>query len=365
MIANLVSDLIDRFFGRNRYGVTKAAMDGPLRPNSKLDDANALLSNIDADNLVSTGEAVLFTMDKAVWRLGPDCKGDKLHTLPLSATAMAISDRGRLVVALEDGVLLIFNKAEVKRITTAADAGLRCITAVAFYGEDKIVLTNGSIEHTTEQWQVDLMSRNNLGSIWLFDISINRLESLASGLKYPCGLLVIGDTVIVSESWAHRLVSYSLHGKTSKVVLSDLPGYPGRLSKDPNGDIWLCVFAPRSQLIEFVLREDQYRQEMMRTIPKEYWIAPAYRSGDSFEEPLQGGSVKQMGMLKPWAPTRSFGLLVKLNHHLQPDESFHSRADGKWHGITSAALMGEQIVLSSRGGKALIGIEKSTPKSEK
>ena len=359
MIANPITDLVDRFFGRNRYGVTKPSMDGALRPNSKIDESSVLLADVDADNLIATKNEVLFTMNNAVWSLAPAGEPKQLHVLPAPATAMAISVAGQIAVALEDGVLLLFNESRKARITAASDAGLRCITAMAFHGENKVILANGSVAHTTEQWQSDLMCRNSLGSVWTLDTATNSMDRLGGSLKYPSGLLVDGDTVIVSESWAHRLVSFPLRGGASKVVLSDLPGYPGRLSKGANGDLWLCIFAPRSQLIEFVLREDKYRKEMMRTMPVQYWIAPSYRSGDSFEEPLQGGSVKQMGILKPWAPTRSYGMLVKLDRDLQPDASFHSRADGKWHGITSAAAMGNSVVISSRGGRALLEIEQT------
>ena len=38
-------------------------------------------------------------------------------------------------------------------------------------------------------------------------------------------------------------------------MLDELPGYPARLSPAQDGGFWLAVFAGRTQLIEFVLRE--------------------------------------------------------------------------------------------------------------
>ena len=54
-----------------------------------------------------------------------------------------------------------------------------------------------------------------------------------------------------------------------------MPGYPSRLGRGSDGGFWLSLFGVRTHLIEFVLREDDFRQEMMRTIPREYWVAPA------------------------------------------------------------------------------------------
>ena len=41
-----------------------------------------------------------------------------------------------------------------------------------------------------------------------------------------------------------------------QAVLSDLPAYPGRIAPARDGGFWLALFAPRNQLVEFVLRED-------------------------------------------------------------------------------------------------------------
>ena len=57
-------------------------------------------------------------------------------------------------------------------------------------------------------------------------------------------------------------------------MLENLPAYPGRLSRGADGAIWLALFAPRSQLVEFVLSEDRYRRRMIDEIDPDYWIAP-------------------------------------------------------------------------------------------
>src|SRR6185437_8238384 len=117
---------------------------------------------------------------------------------------------------------------------------------------------------------------------------------------------------------------------------------------------WLAFFAPRRQLTEFVLQEDDYRREMMETIPPESWIGPDFADGSSEEQPLQAGSVRQMGIMKPWAPSRSYGLVVHLDRSMAPTASYHSRADGSTHGVASIVEWGGQLYAASRGAGALI-----------
>jgi len=128
-----------------------------------------------------------------------------------------------------------------------------------------------------------------------------------------------------------------------------LPGYPARLTRARAGGYWLAVFAPRNQLIEFVLRETGFKNEMMAQVDPKYWIAPALSSGRDFFEPMQQGGVRQMGILKPWAPARSYGLVVRLNASFEPQYSLHSRVGGMHHGITAVAEFNDALLVLSKG----------------
>ncbi|HXT09657.1 MAG TPA: hypothetical protein VN715_22320 [Roseiarcus sp.] len=89
----------------------------------------------------------------------------------------------------------------------------------------------------------------------------------------------------------------------------------------------------------------------------DYWIAPALESGRSFLEPLQGGAIKQLGILKPWAPSRSYGLLIRLDGDFRPIASFHSRADGARHGETSCLDLGGRVFISCKGGDMIVMLD--------
>jgi hypothetical protein len=107
------------------------------------------------------------------------------------------------------------------------------------------------------------------------------------------------------------------------------------------------------------LREPQFRQRMMREIDPRFWVAPSLHYARDYREPLQAGAIKQLGELKPWAPSRSYGLIVGLDPDFTPARSFHSRADGKRHGITSCLERGDRLLLTSKGGNAILSLEQA------
>jgi len=120
---------------------------------------------------------------------------------------------------------------------------------------------------------------------------------------------------------------------------------------------WLSVFAPRRQLIEFVLREDRYRRAMLASLDEQYWVAPALKTGTDYFEPVQSGSVRHLGIVKPWAPTRSYGLLVALDEDFNPRASYHSRADASRHGITSAVERGDEVLITCAATNQLLALD--------
>lgn len=328
------SRAVDGFFGRGEAAVTVPPLDGALRPNRRLDEAPERLALEGVDCLAVAGGQLYASAGSAVWLPGPDGWAEhRRYEAPVNALA---EHSGGLAVALADGSVRIEGGTfDGQHHAT----GLPCITALAAEG-DALLATNGSDRHTG--WQHDLLERGASGSLWRIGPDGAKTR-LAGNLAWPAGVAADPAGPVVAEAWRHRLI------RTDGTVLhADLPGYPGRLSRGADG-WWLAMFAPRSQLVEFVLREPGYRKRMMAEVPQPYWVAPKLRAGRSFYESLQGGGVKQLGMLKPWAPTLSAGLCVRLDGGFQPRSSLQSRADGATHGVTSAAEHAGKLYVAARG----------------
>jgi hypothetical protein len=350
--------ILDLFRGA---AVTIPPMDGALKPNTALDDATATLEIEAPDNLCADEDRLVFSSGNRVLALDPGT-GDlrEVHRFDATVTALAVSATGDLAIGLDNGELGLMPRDGTPR-ELPATANLACPTALAFDPSGTLYVAQGSARHRPSDWAVDLMSKNAFGSVWRIDLAGPGTAALVvQGLAFPNGLLALPDShgLIVSESWRHRLVGLPGHGTPMpEPVLAKLPGYPARLSPADDGGAWLALFAPRNRLIEFALIEDAYRTQMMREVPREYWIAPALASGASFLEPLQCGGVKTMGVHKPWSPARSYGLVVKLDAAMRPVASFHSRANGMRHGVTSVVELGGRVFAASKGGNAILEID--------
>jgi len=358
MRSEAVRDFFDRLLGRGQAAVTVPPLDGALKPNNHLEDAAAGIEAIAPDNLVEWNGQLLFSSRSRVHstdgRTGFDTHG--------AVTAMASSPAGVLAVATDaDGISVKRLDGALTRITRPDASAFNGTTAMAFADERTLFACVGSAEHPIARWTHDLLDGGRTGSLWRIDLDSGNATSLATGLAFPNGIAFASNgDCIVSESWQKRLIRISANGAVVGQVIEDLPGYPGRLARSGRGGYWLSVFAPRSQLIEFVLREPAYRRAMMKEVEPALWIAPALSSGKSVLEPMQGGALKQMGLLKPWAPTQSYGLVVELNEAFVPVRSMHSRAGGRRHGITSAVERAGTLWVTSKGGDELVALDLAT-----
>lgn len=351
---------IGRIRGGGEASVTVPPMDGALRPNVRIESAPQVHDVEAPDNLVSVAGNVLFSSGDRLLEFKPGSDPALVERLSSEITCLAGHPSGALAVGLAEGKILL--RGGPYDGTVLRSVGGRPIisaTAAAFGDADTLFVCLGSQAFAAAEWKHDLMSNNASGSVWRIELATLEANCLADNMGYPYGVaLNARGELIVSESWRHRIVKLASQAGTL-TLYGDLPGYPSRIVADPDSDdLWLSVFAPRMQLIEFVLREDEYRSRMMTDIQPEYWVAPSLHAARSFLEPLQGGSLKQLGEMKPWAPSRSYGLVVRLDAGGQPMESFHSRANGTRHGITSCLPHNGKVLISSKGGNVIAAVER-------
>ncbi|TPK18676.1 hypothetical protein FJ872_15830 [Mesorhizobium sp. B2-5-9] len=344
----ILDPILDMFRGK---AVTIPPLDGAFRPNTLLDDAPAFVGLTEPDNLLVADGRLLASSGGAIYSLAADTEPKVVETFPSPITALALSPSGQLTVGLESGRLLTSGKE------VSLPAGVSCITALAYAEDGTLWLANGSTEHAPSQWAADLMKKGASGSLWKRNAAGGEFRKIAGDLAFPYGLHPIGGDVLVSESWRHQLVRFDGATGNRSTVMTHLPGYPARLSPAGDGGAWLTLFAPRNRLIEFVLQETHYRQDMIDQVPPAYWIAPALASSRSFLEPLQCGGIRTMGIHKPWSPSRSYGLVVRLDRDMQPRFSLHSRANGTRHGICSVVEKGGQLFIASRGGDCVLAVD--------
>lgn len=352
------------FRGFDLTGSTVPPMDGPLRPNAKLDAAPVLLELADVDNLVSCGQQVLCSVGGEIHTLaamaGANGEGLSIarsRSMGKPVTSMAAFD-DLLAVAVEgEGIRVEGPDGASSEWIRLGQLDARCVTAMAFADRSTLLVAVGSERNPAHEWKRDLMTKTVAGSVWRVDISKRSAVSIASGLAFPSGIIVSNDRVFVSEAWRHRVLSMGLDGSGQRIALGSLPAYPGRIAQASQGGFWLAMFAPRNPLVEFVLKEDAYRRRMIETIEPDYWIAPSHATGRSFLEPIQGGARKKLNMLKPWSPAWSTGLVVRCDKDMAMLRNYQSRADGGVHGVTSICEVEGRLLVGARGSGKIVAID--------
>lgn len=350
-----IRNFSDRVLGRGSAAITVPVMDGALKANRILDDAEVVAAQTALDDLASDGETLWASAGRALYRLS----GDALVPVKqFDADISAIASRPNLLaVALAGRSIRVLQRQGTEWTETASldrlGDPLVGVNALAFDGDDQLVFSEGSQRLGPDEWCRDLMELGRSGRVGRWNFRNGASSELARDLAHAFGVLVQDGTVRVSESWRHRVIDAA---GARAALPAELPGYPSRMTPAADGGFWLTCFVCRTQLVEFVLREPAYRRRMLAEVDPRYWIAPALASGQSFLEPLQGASVKQMGVLKPWAPPRSYGLVLRVRRDGQVQRSLHSQVDGKHHGITGIAEHDGHLYVASKGSGRLLRV---------
>lgn len=343
-----VRDFANRFLGRGDATITVPSFDGALKPNQKLEAAETLLTCEAPEDVVTDGNNLFVADGQRLLRLSGGSTSD-LRSFERPISALCALPGGGLAVALGGREVRVYaNPSAEQPSVTFTDAAFNAINALALADDNTLIATDGSATCSVDDWARDLLELNRTGRVFKLDPNSKSVTRLAQGLGYAFGACAHVNAMLISESWRHRLVLIS-PGAAPRIVLAHLPVYPSRLSKASGGGYWLTAFTARTQLVEFVLREPGYRRRMMAEIDPAYWVAPRLRSGRSFKEPMQGAHIKTMGVIKPWAPPRSYGLVIRLDANGQPLYSLHSRVDGINHGVVAAVEMGGDLILIAKG----------------
>lgn len=356
-LLNRLSNWNDAFWGRGAASITIPIMDGAFKANRLLDTAEVVMELVGLDDLASDGSCLWFSAGSGVYRLDGH-QALLVRQFDRPVTALAVGARS-VAVALGGARVQVFALegtacgALVAQLDGMAGQPLHCVNALAFDPAGALLLSDGSTQHAPADWCHDLMGKGASGRVGRWLPGPTEATLLADQLQYAFGVLPQADGVLFSESWRHG-VRRVMPGQSVVDVGGDWVCYPSRMAVSSRGGVWVSGFACRTQLVEFVLRETAYRKRMLQEVDPRYWIAPALSSGHSFLEPLQGAGIKQMGVLKPWAPPRSYGLVLRMAEDGRVLESLHSQADGVHHGITAIAEHAGALYAVSKGSGRLL-----------
>jgi len=348
-------NLTDQFLGRGAAAITVPIFDGALKPNQIIEQAETFAELEAPEDLATDGTSLFVADGSAVLRYDGDL-ATTVAQVDGRITALAILPHGGLAVAIDGTELrVIGGPHDGQKWSSVAGKPLVAANAICATADGRLLVTDGSQAQPYDRWCHDLMSLGRSGRVLEIDLARGGAREIASGLAYAFGTVAVGGDVWVCESWAHRVLAYGA-GKRGVTMVSRLPCYPSRLAPAADGGYWLTAFTCRTQLVEFVLRQKAYRTRMMKEIDPRYWIAPALTSGNTFLEPLQGAHLKMRGVHKPWAPPRSYGLVMRLAPDGLIRYSLHSRVDGKNHGIVAAVECQGTLFVLAKGRRRIVSV---------
>jgi hypothetical protein len=324
-----------------------------LRPNRRLDEGMALLPDAEFepdDVLIRDNGEVVFSSGDSIFTL-TDGVVTHLVTLGGQVGSLLVAE-DRLVAAVE-GVGLVTVDASGVAADLCTDAELAaCVTDLALLPDGVVLATIGSRE--VPDWSAALVADDRSGRIVRVDGS--RAEVVAEGLGWPSGIENVCDgEVLVSLGFDHRIERRGVAalGKPGTAVGPNLPVYPGRIAATTDG-WWVAAPYARNRFTELLLDEPELLREMTATIRQDQWFVPRLRCPDPYTDTLQLGQLRVHGVIKPWAPARSYGLAFRLDQRGRIAESVHSRADSDRHGVTGVASRDGRIVVAARGFRNLL-----------
>ncbi len=344
------------FPNRDRHGIP--SLDGAWRANDTLEQLEVVARIEAPDDIVAGADGALYlSSGRRLLRLEPGATQKPTEMTRAGAALGGLCpDRagGILAATAGEGVLRIGADGTIVPLGEEESGAPKHVTAVLALPDGSVLACEGARAHAPADWVQDLMRKGRSGRLMRFDPDTGRWQTLDHGLAWPAGLCLSsdGDTVLMTEAWTHRLLRYPVDDigpKTREVVIGNMPGYPARVRPASAGGYWMSLFAMRTALVELVLEETALREEMIETMEPDHWIAPALSATGDPHEFTQLGRVRVLGYLKPWAPPRSYGLVVRLDEQGQPVSSMHSRASGSRHGITGLCTADGALWIAARG----------------
>ncbi|MFI7529281.1 hypothetical protein [Nocardia salmonicida] len=324
-----------------------------LRPNRRLDEGETLLpdTEFEPDDVVirDSGE-VVFSSGDSIFTLNEGVVTPLVTLGGHVASLLAVQDR--LVAAVEGvGLVTIDAAGTAHDLCTAPELAV-CVTDLTLLPDGIVLATIGS--SAVPDWAAALVADDHTGCIVRVDGS--RAEVVAEGLGWPGGIETASDNeVLVSLGFDHRIERRASNalGAPGTPVGANLPIYPGRIAATADG-WWVAAPYARNRFTELLLDEPELLREMTATIRQDQWFVPRLRCPDPYTDTLQLGQLRVHGVIKPWAPARSYGLAFRIDQRGRIAESVHSRVDSDRHGVTGVASRDGRIVVAARGFRNLL-----------
>lgn len=355
---------------------TVPPFDGGLRPNDDLDHAWTLVQFSDEEEpddllLLADGRLILsmgsklLQLERSPGQVVPQrAEPTVIAQLPGRVSAMAADGAARIVAAVEgQGLVTVEQDGSVAPL--CREGNVRSGVTDLMVEDGTVLLTVGSNRHSSEEWGQALIAGDASGMLVMVRSGVATV--VADRLSWPAGICRYGDDVAVSMSLANRVELWGVGTRSARRkndLLPRLAVYPGRIRRSRQG-WWLAAPYARNRLTELLLDEPKLLRQLERDVDARDWPLPRLRPENIYRDPMQLGQLRVLGVVKPWAPPRSYGLVLHVDGQGLITHSHHSRIAGDCHGVTGIAVTTDgSLVLVARGARRVVALDQSTSARE-
>ena len=335
-------------------------LEAGLRPNSRLDDSPILLNDGATPQDVAFLHGVLYVSEGTRVARVADGRAEPLADLGGAVGALRIVGDDLIVAVAGRGLARVTSTGQVLDECNH-DLIRQCVTDFAVLPDGTCIVAVGSTDVAADQWSHELVAGRRSGR--LVAVRASEAQVLDDRLGWPAGVASDGTGgFLVSLAMDHRVERRQLRSPgTGTALTANMAGYPGRIRERTTGGWWIAMPYLRNRATELILADDAIRADMAANVDPTLWLVPMLRSENVYRDPLQIGQQRVMGVLKPWAPPRAYGLALRLDPDGRIIESAHSRPDGSRKGVTGVAVRDGGVVVACQGARMLVDVTEAHP----
>ncbi len=202
MIA-LLKEISDRLLGRGEAAITVPPMDGPLKPNHIIDNAE-VVAELDDGNECFRRRTLCIAKGPNLSRLQPGGEKEVVSAFPEALSGPARAARpGHLGRDRRKGSR---GRRQIESASSRRSVGgkpLGCVTALSACRDGGMLATDLSVDTGPNEYARDLLSHGKSGRILRLTPDGSGDRELVAGLRYPFGAYEVANELWFSESGNH------------------------------------------------------------------------------------------------------------------------------------------------------------------
>ncbi|KAK9497638.1 hypothetical protein O3M35_004328 [Rhynocoris fuscipes] len=321
------------------YTINVRALEGPLVPNTKLNNAEHLFENelkgpedfavFNNELYTSCHGGIIYKVETdkltAVLKTGKHCAGLFQEHICGRPLGIKFDKLGALYIADAYYGLLKANLStgEVNTLVSMEqniEGFPPMIPNSLFIDDDVIYWTDSSTTHHLYDGLYTVLG-NTRGRLLKYILSEKRNEVLMRNLNFPNGIILSKDKsfLIISETSSARLLRYYLRGPkagTADIFIDNLPGFPDNiLPFDDN--LIVSLIHPLDSSIIFLCKHPLLRKFLARSlhiVQSSFKIFNYFIENQLFDKIIHWiGHFESLEILKPFAKSQSISIILNYN----------------------------------------------------